>query len=559
MANPAQVVFRPGVQATLPYELVESLNQVYFLHLLATEPERVIPPGKTLLSMMIHSRMNTEKNKGDQAGNLLERVQEVAHRAFWNEAVEALSSSDPSIQLPRLKRLYHDLAEALTPLFPRDHIVIQTLEAHFPPTTSPLHYALSFLKELLSELRKRCAPIRDEAIDSLLASLDAWRDPIPDIKAGPPVDASNSSPLAVLIVNTIREVVGLADQMKSDLNAAVIGAMGEDEVRVFVLREAKARERELVLELWKAKQSTPEHHLREEWQSWVSFFPQSAEGIPGEVPSEKLWVVRLMHQLAANHPVACSFPAAIAQNEEIPAGAQNELRTNVLPPHFLFVVPKLVYIQNYLQAITIAASLRSLTRLPIANGSGHDFMTRVWTLLKGEINDATEGKEDELGSVKLINLSDEVVRARRLASVGGQPELGQEEEARLRAAVERTLKPDDPVFVLLQRRLIDALTKGLLESLSGDGNRNSTATIPQTMRTGRALGDTRPGKRPRLAFPDHAPHASLTNGIHLDRATAPVTAKGFEDPVLVHAVEGVYRDLIRCITWVEAVWGDLVW
>lgn len=85
MANPGHVVYRYGLRADLPYELVESLNHVYFLHLLANEPERVLPPGKSLLSMMIHSQMNADKTKGKEAENLLERVQEVAHRAFWNE------------------------------------------------------------------------------------------------------------------------------------------------------------------------------------------------------------------------------------------------------------------------------------------------------------------------------------------------------------------------------------------------------------------------------------------------------------------------------------------
>lgn len=85
MAAPEQLIFRHGLRATLPHELFESLNQVYFLHLLANEPERVVPPGKTLLSMMIHAHMNAEKTNDKDGENLLERVQEVAHRAFWNE------------------------------------------------------------------------------------------------------------------------------------------------------------------------------------------------------------------------------------------------------------------------------------------------------------------------------------------------------------------------------------------------------------------------------------------------------------------------------------------
>lgn len=459
------------------------------------------------------------------------------------------------MQLPRLKRLYHDLAEALAPLFPRDHRLIQTLEAHFPPTSSPLHSALSFLKELLAALRERCAPIRDEAVDSLYATLDAWRDPIPDVN-DVQADPSNS-PLAVLIVNTIRETVALADQMKSDLNAAVIGAMGEDEVRAYVVREAKVKERELVMELWGAKHTPIGETLREEWRSWVASLPPYAEGKFGDVPSDRRWVVHLMEQLATNHPVTCTFPAALLPDEETTAGADSKVSLNGLPPHFLFVIPKLVYIQNYLQALTIAASLRSLTRLPMVNGAGNDFMMRIWTLLKGEIDEEPEGKTNELGSIKLVNLSDEVVRARGLVSPDGK--VDSEEESRLRAAVERTLKPDDPAFRLLHRRLTDALTRTLLETLSDDGKRNTSVNLPQAMRTGRALGNFRSGERPRVGFPDHTTSGSTTIPVYTDGATAPVTVKGFEDPVLANAVGGVYRDLIGCITWVEMVWGDVVW
>lgn len=443
----------------------------------------------------------------------------------------------------------------LAPLFPRDHKILRALEAHLPPTSSPLHSALHFLEELLSALREQCAPIRDQAIDSLYARLDAWRDPIPNANAETSADASS---LAVLIVNTIRETVALADQMKSDLNTAVIGTIDEQEVEGFVLQEAKTKERDLVLKLWDTDQPLSVQLLREKWRSWVRSLPLSAQGKFGDVPAEKKWVIRLMEQLATNQAVICSLPSSLTQEEAPVPESQVEHPPNGLPPHFLFVVPKLVYVQNYLQALTIAASLRSLTRLPIANGVGHDFMTRVWTLLKGEIDEDAPGRTNDPGSIKLINLSDEVVRARRSLSLA--EDLDPEEEFRLRAAVERTLKPDDPVFVLLHHRLTDALTKGLLEPLSGDNVRNPGGNIPQIMRTGRALGDSRPGKRPRINFSDHGTaNPATANPIRSEGATAPVTIKGFEDPTLANAFGGVYAQIVGCITWIEAVWGDMVW
>ncbi|KAF6762967.1 hypothetical protein DFP72DRAFT_986755 [Ephemerocybe angulata] len=478
MPAPEPVVYRHEPHAVLPPELVDSLNQVYFLHRLATEPEKLVPPGKTLLSMMIHSQMKKEKSNQDQSEVLLERVQEVAHRAFWNEAIESLSSPLPSVQLPRLKRLYSDLAEALTPLFPPNHKAILSLEAHLPPTSSPLHSALIFLKELLLVLRGRCAPIRDEEIDQLYTKLDEWRDPIGQSSDG---------------IFNVSTCVSLAESMKADLNAAVIGSMGEQEVKGYVLHEAKTQERDLIIDLWDARQEPTGQALREQWRSWVALLPAQMEAPFSPVESDRRWILRLMAQLAANTPITCGLPSSLYE---------------ALPPHFFFVAPKLLYAQNYLQAVTIAASLRSLTRLPTP-----------W------------------------------IRARRLTITSGDVHAG--EESRLREAVDRTLRFQDPVFQLLHRRLSESLTKQVLEYMSGEQLSRQKAGMPESMKTGRTIGENRPGKR--VALPDHPGSSSRSEG-----ATAAVVVKGFEEPVLVDAVGGVFRELLQSVTWVERVWGDMV-
>lgn len=82
----SKVVFN---DAQLPLELVESLKdsfkQVYFLHLLATEPEKVVPPGKSLSSMLLHILLSSSNKRQDDVQPLLERVKEAAHKAFWDE------------------------------------------------------------------------------------------------------------------------------------------------------------------------------------------------------------------------------------------------------------------------------------------------------------------------------------------------------------------------------------------------------------------------------------------------------------------------------------------
>ena len=74
--------------STLPLELIHALDQAYLLHLLATDPESVLPAGKTPLSMLAHAQVglpDEPSGRGDQDTALLGRVKEVAHKAFWTE------------------------------------------------------------------------------------------------------------------------------------------------------------------------------------------------------------------------------------------------------------------------------------------------------------------------------------------------------------------------------------------------------------------------------------------------------------------------------------------
>lgn len=71
-----------GMTTLLPIELAEVLNQTYFLHILATDPRQVLPPGKSLLSVMTSSGAS----HGDSDTPTLEsRVEDLVHKAFWDE------------------------------------------------------------------------------------------------------------------------------------------------------------------------------------------------------------------------------------------------------------------------------------------------------------------------------------------------------------------------------------------------------------------------------------------------------------------------------------------
>lgn len=66
----------------LPLELVHILDETAFLHLLAVNPEQVLPPGNSLLSAMSRSDAAT---KADTKPTLHSQVEATMPRAFWDE------------------------------------------------------------------------------------------------------------------------------------------------------------------------------------------------------------------------------------------------------------------------------------------------------------------------------------------------------------------------------------------------------------------------------------------------------------------------------------------
>ncbi|KAI0633719.1 hypothetical protein C8Q77DRAFT_1218015 [Trametes polyzona] len=527
----------------LPLELVQILNHTFFLHLLATDPERVLPPGKSLLSIMTSPRAHARQQEGDLP-KLEGRVHDFVHKAFWDEALGALSDPSPSVQLPRLKRLYGDLLSALKPLLPRNHPVLVTLSAPLSPTSAPLRSAIMHLREILAALRERCAPARDAYIDQLILKVDE------------PNQLASAADLARLVVETTRDILELTESMKDDLSQFVLGEMDEKDLKTVITQQAMLREKSLVLQLW------PPSRLEPAWKAWLddlqtSMFP----GADSVQPPHRRWIFRLVQAFGAGNPVVCPLPTVrippLAPEED---GVDDQKPPNALPPPFFVTSPSLLAAQNYLQALVIAASLRSLVRLPPKFASSKDaegglsFMERVWTLLKASLED-----EPGAGQTKIINLEDEVVRVRRACADAEHP-CTPEEEARLRAAVDRTLHPHDPVFLLLQKRLLQGLAAWLVSSptsLSTDGTGSmppsrAASPAPLHMQTGL----DRPGKRPRLHLGFDSPR-SVFVGWERERARPPAI-KGFEDEVLVREVGETFRRVGRVVDWTERIWQDLI-
>lgn len=176
-------------------------------------------------------------------------------------------------------------------------------------------------------------------------------------------------------------------------------------------------------------------------------------------------------------------------------------------------------------------------------------MKRIWTLLKAEIDkyDSQVSVPGE-SATKLVNLADEVVRARSAAL---DSELQSAEEASLRSAVERTLQYHDPVFLLLQKRLMSVLAERLIHP-PGSSTSQSNATIgaPAHMRTGRDA--SKPNVK--LSFDQF----NFDTGVHDRHMERVVLVKGFEDPVLVEGIGEVLGRIRACIAWVEVVWRAFI-
>lgn len=342
----------------------------------------------------------------------------------------------------------------------------------------------------------------------------------------------------------------LADEMKDDLSQFVLGSMNERQIRDVITKQAAASERELVLQLWSEKT------VKDSWKQWLDEAPSPAHVNPEEHPTHSQFLRRLLRAVGTNQAVSCNLPTVSVTASTSGAlqfhpstSDETPVPPNSLPSPLLFITPALFYIQNYLQALVITAALRALVRIPTTPAkrkadeednpdmSEDGFLRRIWTLLKGDIDGEDTG-------LKLVNLADEVVRISRMYGGTLDDASPGAKEGQLREAVDRTLKSTDPVFLLLQKRLVDAVTAHLLAHTPArlpDG-------APREMHTGRGA------KKAKLVLDAED---AADEHFRLEFARESLSVKGFEHPVLAGAVSDLIFRLRKCIAWTELVWPDL--
>ncbi|KZO93097.1 hypothetical protein CALVIDRAFT_557196 [Calocera viscosa TUFC12733] len=597
----------------LPPDLQKQLDDAFLLHELVLRPASILPPGKSVLSLYTQARKRARGAEGEKedeplvngngngsgvnSAEIERRVRVQLESAFWDDALEKLSSPTASVQLARLQQLYSDLGEHLAPLLPASDILMQQLREPMSPTSSPLESALYHLAALLQRLLRICAPVRDSAITALLQPIT------------PPPTARDPN-LPKLALATFRGILELATELKSDLQDAQIALLGERQLRQLIRKEAAGDERAVVQRFYEGVQ------LERVWEEWVGDVQGQGE--------ERRWVGRLMLCLGSNRPVQPTIPprfsspnpgsssnfssSSSSANSERATAREEEKEHNYLPPQLLLESPALFQAQNTIQALTITACLATLVQPSLPSSSNsisnstpspgqtqkeeqlRSFTSRVWTLLSGEIAEGVPRRssvqaQEEGESTKLVHLEEEVVsawkaqrrkrkalhtpRASLDANSSGtgmqngtngaspaplpeqeqEPDPDTEAERALRKSVSRLLRTEDPVFILLRKRLVQALAVHLSLPLveEGSGPPSAEAT-PRTMRTGRRLpgmgglhvGTTGTGEEEG----EREGRGRKWEG----------RVRGFEGDVLGKAIGELAGELGEVVRWVEEVW-----
>ncbi|KAG9316362.1 hypothetical protein JVU11DRAFT_2395 [Chiua virens] len=354
--------------------------------------------------------------------------------------------------------------------------------------------------------------------------------------------------------------------MKEDLSQFVLGSMTEQQLRSIVAKQAKTTERQIVIDIWHRDT------IMQGWASWLEK-PESPAHLSSISAAPRFsWIARispspglvfpsLLPPSNENHP---DFPGHILRLMT-PVKQWSPLRR--MPTHFrpvfFFSAPTLLKMQNYLQALVIAASLRILTRLPAP--------TRSSLVSSGPID--PDSFASRVGRFYAPRLLENRAQATPSLSTSRTRSFGRGHKLPLRLLprppaycprkkkrrcvppVDRTLRPEDPVFKLLQGRLLTELCKALVKRREGDAARDvRVGAGPVTLRTGR--DGERAGKRPRLVLDPEDMDDTRT-----PPRSAPqilIDVKGFEDLVLSRAAAEVFEQLDNCLVWVEHLWGDVI-
>ncbi|GAA6003794.1 hypothetical protein JCM10207_003603 [Rhodosporidiobolus poonsookiae] len=573
LSRALQRPFPPPSSSSKAAARAQALSEAYTLFRLATAPESVLPAGETLSSLFRSTHSTPADADGTGQETLEKRISSQLHRAYFDSLASALSSpsSSPADVLAAWTRLASDLSDAALPLVPsrlrqpghpalsaRDHLAgaLRALPVGEGGAFEVRH-ALRKVEQTVELLQRLCAPARDSEAGALFSSVRAA--------------LAFSAPSPAEVVELVRRALDLANGMAADMARFRAGLIerraSEGELRQALREKGGARERAAVREV------VGERGVRRETRKWV----REKLGRAGEAQRDEEEVKKedvasaLVETLFSDDAVA--LPPSLFSPTPSASSAADPPPTpppNTLPPILLVPSPTLFELQNRLQALVILACLLTLAGpLPAPSSSspdeeGPDLPARLWTLLDSEVPSSSSlfssspDEPDPSTAPKLANLADELLsHRRRLAPVE------KEDEARLRAAVDRILRAEDPVYRLLKGRLKGSVKEAVVAATSSSASSLSPSATPPSASSATASQLPAPAMRT-----GRAPSSSAASPVPPLRTAAPdpitiAVPQGFSTPPLLKAqVERVVRDEVvgGVWAWVEETWGgELRW
>ncbi|KAL7417223.1 hypothetical protein BDY24DRAFT_411973 [Mrakia frigida] len=501
-----------------------SLQNATLLTTLAVQPDLILPPGKTLASLLslpdAEAREKKRKRMSGSSegsagrgggpihgGSLEERVGNMMKAAYWDDATDKLLSSPPTCSL-RLSLLQTDLSTAFSGLLPP-----MKLKDLFPvPDQTTIWDRKAFstsLANILEAAKARCAPVRDEEVLRLERMLEATKSE---------ESGANEKDATKAVLSVVEGVLELAELMKSDLSTFRLLSIPPASLPSLVTSLAETFERTEILSNFPSHASLT--------SSLSTYLAANTPHSPSEPASLRLYA-SLVSTVTSSHPI--SQPPLPTSDSNPSSSPSSTLENNQIPPILIGTSPILFNIQNHIQAIVITASLVALA----PGGLSPDASRKIYQLLMADLH--AEGGEQH------THLEDLTQIVLACWSASSTPAPSEEEkkahQEKIREGVQRVLRTTDPVWNLLLSRLKKALITSLTEEhLPMD-------LVPERMQSGR--GEVRSSM-------------SGGGGGGGRGKSRRIVVKGFEGEVLEQGIGNVVDGLKKVGGWVGEVWGDVL-
>ncbi|KAG8833788.1 hypothetical protein FRC18_003056 [Serendipita sp. 400] len=419
-------------------ELREGVNAAFTLRALSLHPRRALPAGKTLLSLF----MKENDDRSEQEKQKEKQINDIVKKAYWDAALEQVSSPSPDIQIPRLKVFYHDLFSALKPFISREHPVMVALSSPLSPSSNHLASALNYLILALNLMKSVCAPIHDNDIDETLAKLENIH------KLHVPRET-----LAEEYISGMKFALHMGQTIADDYQSFMLKYGDESNIAAMLRGSAREQEREVIVGLF------GQEKISRLWKRWKG----SDSGV---------WTDKLLDVVGSLEPLMAS--------------------PDLLPPPLIMSRVDLAEAQTLFLGLIITASIRSLVpqlspgRLSVLYRDNQDalqkeatFTERLWTLIGADpfTNDHATTESD------LDGIVEEVVSLWRMRNPDASGDT-LTKETELRDMTRQIINQEaHPVRELLKKRLLDGLKQRIAQPIIP----REKASGPNHISAGRAL------------------------------------------------------------------------